>query len=163
MNVPLPFRLLLVGALYWSATSRADDSGSVPVSGGALEVRGEPDREPSVVQERIIEMPDLAAGRRAVLPEDLKRLLTEFQKARDDFDQRRAELVQRTKGATEADRAKFREQFQELRRQFIEQQKTMREEVRRRIEELKKELPQRQELIEAAKEKARERRGRDGE
>jgi len=155
--------LFLVSVLCWSATSRADDPSLDPVSDGASGVRGEPDREPSVVQERIIEMPDLAAGRRAVLPEDLKRLLTEFQKARAEFDQQSSELVRQAKGATEADRARFREQFQELRRQFIEQQKTMREEVRRRIEELKKELPQRRELIDAAKEKARERRGRDGE
>ncbi|MFN0067421.1 MAG: hypothetical protein ACKVYV_07260 [Limisphaerales bacterium] len=163
MNVPLPLRLLLVGVLYWSATSRAEDSGVVPVNGGALEVRGEPDRELAVVQERVIDLPDAGAGRRAVLPEDVKRLLSEFQKAREAFDQKRAELVQQTKGATDADRAKFREQFQELRRQFIEQQKMLREEVRRRIEELKRELPLRQELIDAAKEKARERRGRDGE
>lgn len=163
MNVPLIPRLFLVGALYWSATGRADESKPASVGGVELEIRGEPDRDVVVVPERTIQLPDLAAGQRAVLPEDLKRLLTEFQKARDEFDRQRAELVKETKGSTDAERAKFREQFQELRKEFIEQQKALREEVRRRIEELKKELPQRQELIEAAKEKARERRGRDGE
>lgn len=163
MNVPLISRLFLVGFFYWSATGRADDAKLISVGDVELEVRGEPDRDVSVVPERTIELPDLAAGRRVVLPEDLKKLLTEFQKAREDFDRQRAGLVKETKGSSESDRARFREQFQELRKQFIEQQKVLREEVRRRIEELKKELPLRQELIEAAREKARERRGRGGE
>lgn len=98
-----------------------------------------------------------------VLPDDLRRLLQDFQKAREAFDSQREELLKQTRGASEADRAKFRELFQDIRRQFLEQQRQVREEVRRRMEELKQELPQRQELIEAAKEKTRERRGRDGE
>ena len=123
----------------------------------------EPVPESVVTVDRTLRLPDASPGRRVVLPEDLKKLLQDFQKAREVFDQQREDLLKQTRGASEADRAKFRELFQDIRRQFLEQQRQVREEVRRRMEELKQELPQRQELIDAAKEKTRDRRGRDGE
>lgn len=99
----------------------------------------------------------------AAAAEKIRELQEQFKREQRELMQKYSEMLRSSKDAKKEERERFREQLNQFRQELINRQKELRDEIRRRYEEFKHEHPEHQELIDAAKERAkekiRERRG----
>ena len=77
---------------------------------------------------------------RPELPEDVKKLIADFQKAREDFMAAQREELKKAKDATKEARAEARERLKDLRQNFVKQQIVNRKEIHDRLQEIKGKL-----------------------
>ncbi len=109
--------------------------------------------------------PEWAEG--TALAEQVKQITDQFRKEQQDLLNRYRELLKKTRDAGSEERDRLRQQLKvewdKLRDDLISKQKDLRDAIRRQFEEFKQSHPDHQDLIEAAKEQAkdrvRERRG----
>ena len=98
------------------------------------------------------------------MPEEVKKLLAEYRADREARVAQMKELRKQLGGATKEEKEKLRDQVRQLMREQKQDQlalrEQIREQVRERIEELGKDLPSRKDVIEAAKERAKEQKPR---
>jgi septal ring factor EnvC (AmiA/AmiB activator) len=97
-----------------------------------------------------------ARPERLAIPAEVRQRLIEFERVREAYLARQKDLLRRLRGATDSDRQKIREQLREQRDTWLEQARQFRDLAQRRVEELKLELPSHQELLDRARERARE-------
>lgn len=113
--------------------------------------------------------PDWAAG--TPIAEQVKQITEQFRREQQDLLDRYRELLKKAKDPNSDERDKMREQLRKewdkLRDELISKQKDLRDAIRRQYEEFKVSHPDHQDLIEAAKERAkdrlRQRRGHSGD
>lgn len=79
-----------------------------------------------------------------------------FERAREAFLTKIAELEKQSRGATEQERAKIRERINDLRRELFARARSIREEASDRRRELLDRLPKHREVLDEARDKARE-------
>ncbi len=96
------------------------------------------------------------ADRLKELPQQIRERLLEFEKQREAYLKQQSDLLRQLKGANDEQREKIREQLRLQRHQWLEQAQQFREQARERLLELKDRLPQHQEVLDAARERARE-------
>ncbi|MCI0539700.1 MAG: hypothetical protein L0Z50_31210 [Verrucomicrobiales bacterium] len=105
------------------------------------------------------------ANRAATLDpsEELTKIREEFKQAQTRFVEEEKELRQKLKEATNEDRARIRNEIQTKRQNFVDAQREVRDEMRRLMIDLKDRLKDHQDVIDAAKEGARDKvKGRKG-
>jgi hypothetical protein len=103
-----------------------------------------------------IELQSVSEGERPQL--DLSDVMESFRQAREAFLEEQREIASALRGATEDEREALREALKEAREQWMEQTRELRAEIRERVAELRERLPNREEVVDAA----RERGGRPG-
>jgi hypothetical protein len=86
----------------------------------------------------------------------LKKIREEFKQAQNTFVEEQKELRQKLKEATDDDRARIRNEIQIKRQNFLDQQLEVRDEIRRRASDLKDKLKDHQDVLDAAKEAAKD-------
>ena len=143
-------------------TLRADDAGAAEPDAPAKDKTDRPvqpehpdhplDKEKPAHPDK----PDRGAN--VQLPEDVKKLIDEFNQARQDFLQDQKELLAQIKDASKEQREKLRDQLKTNREEWLEKQKELREEIRERLKELREKLPNHREIIDEAKGKAKDRK-----
>jgi hypothetical protein len=107
------------------------------------------------------ERPRLGERPKLQLPEDLKAMIEAYRQAVTDFRAKQAELIKQLRDATTEERAALKEQLKENREAFREAQKELQQDILARLQELRAQFKnQRDQLIEAAKEQGKKRRGR---
>ena len=98
------------------------------------------------------------------MPDEVKNLLAEHRAEREARLAKMKELRQQLGGATKAEKDELRKQVRDLMREQRQDQvavrEQIREQVRERMEQLGKDLPGRKDVIEAAKERAKEQKPR---
>lgn len=99
-------------------------------------------------------LPDWSKG---AMADQLRALQDQFKKEQKDLIAKYQELLKKAKDVSQEERAKVRELFRTERDALIEAQKELREQVKASFEEFRKEHTEHRELIDAAKEKAKER------
>ncbi len=99
-------------------------------------------------------LPDWTKG---ALADQLKALQDQFKKEQKDLIARYQELLKKAKDQSQEERAKVRDLFKTEREALIEAQKELRDQVKATFEEFRNEHSEHKELIDAAKEKAKER------
>lgn len=99
-------------------------------------------------------VPDWSKG---AMAEQLRQLQDQFKKEQKDLIARYQELLKRARDVSQEERAKVRELFRIERDTLIETQKELRDQVKASFEEFRKEHAEHRDLIDAAKEKAKER------
>ena len=101
------------------------------------------------------------------LASQVQALREQFKKEHQDLLKAYKEMHRQAKEVGKEERDKVKEQFKVQRDEMITRQKELREELKRRFQEFRAEHPEHMELIDAAKERAkeavRERRGHGGE
>jgi hypothetical protein len=90
------------------------------------------------------------------LSPEVKEKVRTFDKYRDEYLKQQEEIRKRTKGTTDQDRERIREQTKEFRERWREQAKATRQEFRERQKELLERLPSHREVLDNAREQARE-------
>ena len=86
----------------------------------------------------------------ALLPQEVRQRLAEFEKLREQFLSRQRELVRKLQGASDEDREKIRETLRAQREAWLEQAKRFRDDARQRLQELRAQLPGHREALDAA-------------
>jgi hypothetical protein len=81
---------------------------------------------------------------------------TSFEKKREEYLKKIEALEKAARGASEADRAKIRERINEFRRELLERARAIREEANDRKRELLERLPKHREVLDQARDNARE-------
>jgi len=87
----------------------------------------------------------------------VRQMLEDFKQAQNRFLEEQKQLRQRLKEATEDDRARIRHELQLKRQTFLDAQADRREEIRRTAKDLKDTLKDHRDVLDAAKEDAKER------
>jgi Skp family chaperone for outer membrane proteins len=82
--------------------------------------------------------------------------IASFERAREAFLAKIAELEKQARGANDQERAQIRERINELRRELLERARAIREEASERKRELLERLPKHREVLDEARDKARE-------
>ena len=90
------------------------------------------------------------------MPQVIRDRLLEFEQRREQYLAQQLELVHQLHKVSDAERAQLREQLREQRQAWLEEAKKIREQARARLQEMKKELSNHSEVIEAAREQARD-------
>jgi len=94
---------------------------------------------------------------RQKLPLDIKARLIRFEAIREAYRKEQDELRAKEKGAsTEAEREKIRLLIKERRDAWLARSRALREETKDRLRELRSQLPSRSEVLDAARESARD-------
>ena len=96
---------------------------------------------------------------RPVLSQDIRDRMQRFEKLREAYLAEQRELKRRLDGAVDEDREKIRQLIQERRDAWLDKLRILSEEARERLAELRKDLSQHQEVLDAARESARDRVG----
>jgi ElaB/YqjD/DUF883 family membrane-anchored ribosome-binding protein len=95
-------------------------------------------------------------GERPSLTPEVKERLRIFERLREDYLHRREELLKQYRGATDKDREQIREQLKDLLERWRERSRSIQEDIAERQKELLDKLPSHREVLESAREKARE-------
>jgi Skp family chaperone for outer membrane proteins len=95
-------------------------------------------------------------------PDQINKLLNTIKAAQSKFLDDQKALQDKLRRAKDAQREKIRAEMQDKRDAFLEQQKEMREEFRQRVAELKQQLRDLSDVIDAAKEQAKDHATRKG-
>ena len=102
-----------------------------------------------------------------VMADQIKQLQEQFKKEQGDLLTKYRELLKQARDGNKEVREAVREQFKARMTDLVSRQQELREDLKRRFEEFRAENPQHQELIDAAKERVKERlrdrRGHGGE
>ena len=102
-----------------------------------------------------------------VMADQIKQLQEQFKKEQGDLLTKYKELLKQARDGNKEVREAVREQFKARMTDLVSRQHELREDLKRRFEEFRAENPQHQELIDAAKERVKERlrdrRGHGGE
>jgi len=88
--------------------------------------------------------------------DQIKALQTQFEKERDALLARYRDLIKAAKDGSKEELEKVRAQFKIQREEMIARQKELRDELKSQVERFRKEHPEHQQLIDAAKEAAKE-------
>ena len=88
--------------------------------------------------------------------DSVKKLIDEFKQARTDFLQEQKQLHQQLKEASEDGRAQLRAQIDAKKQLFLDQQRELRDEIKRRVGDLKDTLKDHRDVLDAAKESAKD-------
>jgi gas vesicle protein len=102
-----------------------------------------------------IKRPDRKDGEERPVADDVKKLLDQFEQAREQHLKEQLDLAKQLKNATERQRDQVREQLKENRREWQAQQKLLSQQIRERLNEIKDELKEHNK-------KVREELGHDG-
>lgn len=94
-------------------------------------------------------------------PKNVKAMLKQFEDAREEYLHQQAELRRNLHQASGEDLETLRERLRQQQAEFLAHQRELRRSIKEQIARLKDELRDHQRVIEAAKEKARNRRGVD--
>jgi hypothetical protein len=131
-------------------------SGAIPPENGAVSTGAE---TPLVRPTK----PDWSGS----LSSQVQALREQFKRERDDLLKAYKEMQKQAEEVGKEERDKVKEQFKLQRDEMMTRQKELREELKRRFQEFRAEHPEHMEIIDAAKERAkeavRERRGHGGE
>ncbi len=87
-----------------------------------------------------VELPKLGIPRNVTLPDDLKKLVEQYQTAAQKFAEEQKALIAQIKGATEEDKAKLKEQLKGNREKFLEDTKQLRADIREQVRDLRAKL-----------------------
>jgi vacuolar-type H+-ATPase subunit H len=79
-----------------------------------------------------------------------------FELKREAYLAEQLDLVRQMRGASNEERKRLREQLREQRQNWLDEAKQIREQARLRLQEMKQELANHSEVLEAARERARE-------
>ncbi len=101
-----------------------------------------------------IQIPDWSKG---ALADQLRALQDQFKKEQKDLITRYQDLLRRAKDASREEREKVRALFSTERTALIEAQRELREQVKASFEEFRKDHAEHRDLIDAARERAKER------
>ena len=100
--------------------------------------------------------PAASAFHRNDLGATIRERLQSFEQLRKAYLERQRTLTQKLRGASEDERDMIRQQLRETRQQWLDQARQLREQARERLQELKERLPNHGEILDAAREQARE-------
>ncbi len=122
------------------------------VRAGAAELgpRGKDDLTPAAAK---TVKPEWSVG---VVAEQVRALQVQFEKERDALLAKYKELVKAAKDGSKEELEKVRAQFKTQREDMVAKQKELRDELKAQVERFRKEHPEHQQLIDAAKEAAKE-------
>lgn len=140
------FTVPVLTASAGEAKTVQEEVGTIPRLPGA---NGEVATEVNPVQ-----MPDWSKG---TMADQLRALQDQFKKEQKDLITRYQDLLKRAKDASREERERVRELFAAERTALIEAQRELREQVKASFEEFRKDHSEHRDLIDAAKEKAKER------
>lgn len=97
--------------------------------------------------------PEWSAG---IVADQVKALQAQFEKERDALLAKYKDLVKAAKDGSREELEKVRAQFKAQREELIAKQRELRDELKAQVERFRKEHPEHQQLIDAAKEAAKE-------
>ena len=84
-----------------------------------------------------IDIPRIGIPKGVELPEDVKKLVTQYQDAAKKFADEQKTLISQLRGATEEDKAKLKEQLKTNRDKFLEDTKQLRADIREQVRDLR--------------------------
>jgi len=87
-----------------------------------------------------VEIPKLGIPRNVTLPEDLKKLVEQYQGAAQKFAEEQKALISQIKGASEEDKSKLKDQLKTNREKFLEETKQLRADIREQVRDLRAKL-----------------------
>jgi hypothetical protein len=87
-----------------------------------------------------VEIPKLGIPRNATLPEDLKKLVEQYQTAAKKFAEDQKDLIAKIRGATDAEKAALKDQLKGNREKFLEDTKQLRADIREQVRDLRDKL-----------------------
>lgn len=146
----VPAALMLVSVGTARAQSEVEGDKPPTRSGQALytEAQG------SSLSEEPSDRPGLPE--QAGLPLMIRERLRLFELKREAYLAEQLDLVRQMRGASNEERKRLREQLREQRQNWLDEAKQIREQARLRLQEMKQELANHSEVLEAARERARE-------
>lgn len=87
-----------------------------------------------------IEVPRIGIPKGVELPEDVKKLVEQYQDAAKKFAEEQKTLVSQLRGATDEEKAKLKEQLKSNRDTFLENTKQLRADIREQVRDLRAKL-----------------------
>ncbi|MEY3276428.1 MAG: hypothetical protein RL153_1695 [Verrucomicrobiota bacterium] len=87
-----------------------------------------------------LDIPRIGIPKNVELPEDVKKLVTQYQDAAKKFADEQKSLISQIRGATEEDKAKLKEQLKSNRDKFLEDTKQLRADIREQVRDLRAKL-----------------------
>ncbi len=87
-----------------------------------------------------LEIPRIGIPKGVELPEDVKKLVEQYQDAAKKFAEEQKALVSQLRGATEEDKAKLKEQLKANRDKFLDDTKQLRADIREQVRDLRAKL-----------------------
>ncbi len=93
------------------------------------------------------------------IPQQVQERLQQFELMREAYLKQQNELLRQLKGANDEQRELIREKLRDQRQRWLDQSRLFREQARERLAELKEKLLRHQDVLDAARERAREQLG----
>lgn len=90
------------------------------------------------------------------IPQQVQERLQQFELMREAYLKQQNELLRQLKGANDEQRELIREKLRDQRQRWLDQSRLFREQARERLAELKEKLLRHQDVLDAARERARE-------